>query len=1222
MKSVLQIFRAGRVVNLLGVALGVLLFSFSLFSQGSNGRILGTVTDQSGGVISGATITIVDKDRGVARVLTTDDAGEYNAPTLLPGTYTVRVEANGFKKLERPNVELGVGKEIRVDLTVQPGEQNQTVTVTEAIPLVETTNATLGGTLNNAEIQDLPLNGRNYQNLLSLRPGVMVQPGGSPWTQSVNGVRPDETVWMVEGVINVNFHDYRPLANSPSPFTDGATILPIDAIQEFNLEENPKAEYGWKPGATVNVGIKSGTNNLHGSAYAFGRFTDWAARNFYNPGPAGGCPNCNAKLPTELKQFGAVVGGPIKKDKLFFFGGYEGLRSFVGNALGSNVPALGSLGGDPKNSMVDAILALQNATPAVPVSAISKALVGCPSGPLTAASVCTGGLIQGASVASTTYTSTFPNTNTSDNGIGKIDYAISNKNRISGMVFISHYLANGEDHPVTASYWENSNPLKAYTATGNWTYVPGSAVVNEVRFSYNKVSFTLLPDDANKFANGTDYALNTGITSTGGFPSVEISGFAGQVLGSWRGRPTTFDTHYYDFQDNLSYLRGKHALKFGVEYAPIYDFFNNHDTRGRIQFRGGKTGLTDCGGASCPLEDFFAGKPGRAFLLSGTTARTYTFNSIAEFVQDDWRVTPKLIVNLGLRYSFVTPLKEKNDLLGNFDPTLGMVQEGQSSVGNTLWKTDHKDFSPRLGFAYDLSGKGTTVIRGGGSIIYSMFNPAQFLASSPNNFGGGTLAGVPTAACNMKVPIGNTCSGVGGQTFGGTIDLGTPTIGASNLNWTGPVFPTGAGLSCTFDKLCNMMAVDPKYVAPYIVNYTLGVQHAFTSNLSLDVSYVGTHGSRLTNFVSVNQAPAGAGYCLNSPAAQAVSDCVPGNPNFPTPGNPSAAAEQAARPFNTAFNYLQFIDQTRNNGRSNYNSLQTTVTERLSHGLSFTAGYTYGHGLDNGSLSRFGNLPQNSLDPGAEYASGDFDVRNRLTVTATYNIPGMKGFAQLLEGWRLNTIVTAQSGQPWYVNDTGFDFSGSGDTADRWNFYGNPKDFTSGASSIPTCQGFGVTPTGGVDTSGVTCTSLSGVSGLLSTLPSSLAAQCAAVAPDPTTLAAGGCFVKGNSVMVPPKLGTFGTMGRNIFRDGGFKNVDFSVFKTFTFRERFGAEFRVELFNLFNNPIVANPYGASNGSGLGIDPSGPNGFGGGGATPDVAAGNPLVGSGSNRVMQLGLKLTF
>src|SRR6201988_3817907 len=258
MSSIPSGFRASfwgltnKIAFLLLATLGVLVFSVPLFSQGSNGRILGTVTDQSGGVVSGATITIIDKDRGVARTLTTDDAGEYNAPTLIPGTYTVRVELKGFRTIERQNVLLEVGKEVRVDLTVQPGEQTQSVTVTEAVPLVETTNATLGGTLNNAQIQDLPLNGRNYQYLLALRPGVMLQPGGGPWTQSTNNVRPDESVWMVDGVLNVSFYDARPITGASSFIPDAATILPIDAIQEFNLEENPKAEHGWKPAAGRN----------------------------------------------------------------------------------------------------------------------------------------------------------------------------------------------------------------------------------------------------------------------------------------------------------------------------------------------------------------------------------------------------------------------------------------------------------------------------------------------------------------------------------------------------------------------------------------------------------------------------------------------------------------------------------------------------------------------------------------------------------------------------------------------------------------------------------------------------------------------------------------------------------------------------------------------------------------------------------------------------------
>src|ERR1700680_4757902 len=256
-----------KAIQVLGGALVILLLSVPAFSQGSFGRILGTVTDQSGGVVANATVTVMDTQRGVSKTITTDDAGEYNAPNLTPSIYTVRAEAKGFKKLERQNIVIEVGKEVRVDLTVQPGEQEQTVTVTESAPLVETTNATLGGTINNAEISDMPLNGRNYQNLVSLRPGVTLQPGGGPWTQSTNGIRPDETVWMVDGVINTNMYDARPVLNMPSPFSDGATILPVDAIQEFNTEITPKAEYGWKPGAVVNVGIKSGTNQFQRTAY-------------------------------------------------------------------------------------------------------------------------------------------------------------------------------------------------------------------------------------------------------------------------------------------------------------------------------------------------------------------------------------------------------------------------------------------------------------------------------------------------------------------------------------------------------------------------------------------------------------------------------------------------------------------------------------------------------------------------------------------------------------------------------------------------------------------------------------------------------------------------------------------------------------------------------------------------------------------------------------------
>ena len=1212
MKSVTLKMSSARTMCVLSAIVGLLLFSVPLFSQGNNGRILGTVTDQTGGVISGATVTIIDKDRGVARTLITDDAGEYNAPNLIPSTYIVRAEAKGFKRLERQNVALEVGKEIRVDLTVQPGEQAQTVTVTEAIPLVETTNATLGGTLNNTDINDIPLNGRNYQNLLSLRPGVMIQPGGSPWTQSTNNSRPDETVWMVDGVFNANFADRRPIVNSPSPFTDGATILPIDAIQEFNLEEDPKAEYGFSPGAVVNVGVRSGTNNLHGSAYAFGRDGSWDARNVFNPAP-------HAVPPTELKQFGGVVGGPIKKDKLFFFGGYEGLRSLVGNALGTSVPATGS-GLGPANSMVDAITALQKAK--VARSTVSEKIFGCTGDtPLNTTGAvipvtCTGGLIQGASPNTTTYNSGFPNTNQSDNGVGKLDYRINDKHMVHGTVVIGRYLGLGEDHPIVAAYWENLSPLKSYTITGDWIWTVSSSLVNEARFGYNLFEFALAQSDAKLFANGKDYPLNTGITTAGGFPNVEIgSTFA--PLGGWRGRPINFENPASDFQDNISYLHGKHSFKFGGEFTHIHVDFNLHDTRGRIQFRGSRTpgiaaaGFTDClkkgNPTSCSLEDYFAGNPDRAFQLVGTTPRTINWTSTAGFAQDDWRVKQRLMLNLGLRYSYVSPLKEANNLYGTFDPTLGLVQQGQASLGGTVVKPDYKDFSPRLGFAWDVTGKGTTVVRGGASVLYSMFSTAQFMQSGQQNFGGGGgLHVIPTGACRTAVPIGTPCP----QTFGGSIVLGNATIPAGNLNWDptvnatpglngGVVFPTGATLACGGGApACNIITVDPNLKTPYVVNWDLNVQHTFGSNLSLEVGYVANHGARLTNFIDINQ-------------LEPVTGVRPYAARLDASGNPMS--------------YLKYINRTVNDGRSNYNSLQTTLTKRLSYGLNFTAGYTYGHGLDNGSLSRFGNLPQNSLNPGAEYASSDYDVRHRFTLTASYEIPGKNGYAQLLKGWKLNTTMNLESSQPWLVDDTGNDFIGTGESTDRWDFFGNPADFKSGSSSIPYCTGPGA---GGPNNGG--CGPTSGISGITASFSAAQAAgmwnQCLAhanpIAVTDGNLATGGCFVSGNSVMTPPAQNTYGNMARNIFRDSGFKNVDFSVFKTFKFTERFNAEFRWELFNVFNHPLIANPYGAANGSGLGIDPSGPSTFGCGCATPDVAAGNPLVGSGSSRVMQLGMKLTF
>jgi len=738
--------------------------------------------------------------------------------------------------------------------------------------------------------------------------------------------------------------------------------------------------------------------------------------------------------------------------------------------------------------------------------------------------------------------------------------------------------------------WENKVLEPAWTTSGNWIWTASSRVVNEVRVGYSRFTFAFLPTDTNTLADGKGYPINTGITSTGGFPTVTISGFSnGFQLGSRRGRPLQAAPNpYYDFQDNLSYLMGKHSFKYGFQFSHIEGDSNAHDTRGRIDFLGGADNnpAFNCpppatGSCSTALEDFFAGLPSRGQQLVGNPSVRVISKVYGVFAQDDYRLTPKLILNLGLRWSYATPFHEVNNKLGGFSPTLGMVQEGQGPNGNYLWKPDHGNWSPRIGFAYDVTGKGTTVVRGGASILYCMFSLAPF-SGNPGiaNVPGTSIAADPTGACNKKVPIGKTCSGVGGQTFGGTIATGTAKIPASALNWNGVVFPGGAQVSCTVAARCSLGTVDPNLKTPFVYNWSLGVQHAFDSNLSLDVEYVGTRAGHLIGSIDLNQ--------VNS---------------------------AGVLPYAASFPYLQFINWTTNFAYSHYNSLQTTLTQRLSHGFTLTAGYTYGHGLDNGSLNRFAGQPQNSYNPAAEYGNSDFDIRHRATFTASYDIPGKKGYGQLLEGWKLNTIITIAASQPWNIIDGSDNFTGSSENTDRWDFFGNPSDFKATSSSIPYCSGFG-------SAAGVTCSQTSGVSGIKTILPSSLGAKCTAVAPDPTTLATGGCFVDGNSVMTPPVAGTFGTMGRNIFRDTGFRNVDFSVFKNFKFTERFGAQFRAEFFNLLNHPQIANPFGSVNGYAGGSDPSANASFGCGCTTPDIAAGNPIVGSGDARTIQLGFKLLF
>jgi hypothetical protein len=1197
-----------------------------LFSQGSAGRILGTVTDSNGGVVSGASVTVLDVDRGTSRPLTTDESGAYNAPNLLPGNYKVRVEFKGFKATERQNVVLEVGQEIRVDLSLQPGEQAQTITVTEEIPLVDTTNAELGGTIQSAVINDLPLNGRNFENLLTLRPGVEVYSGGGGWTQSSNGLRPHDNMYLVEGVNSNDPWMAQSIMNAGMAAGDAGTILPIDAIDEFKTIENPRAEYGWKPGAVVNVGIKSGTNSFHGSAYAYGRDDSFDAVDLYSE-----------RVPVSLEQFGASIGGPIKKDKLFFFGNFESQRYSIASPFQHDVPDTSPTATDPVESLVGACQAVLNSGGTV--APLSAHLAGI----TVAGGTCT---MPGApglfpvSNGSNTLETALTSNNLIYSGVGKMDYHLNDKNSLSGMFFMSPGSGTFVDDAIheIEPQWLTVQYARAIVGSVGWTYVPSSAWVNSFRFGYSHYYQTFVTPDST--INPTAYGIFTGVTNPASFglPEISISNFPSFRLGgSWP--KTVGPDAVTQFSDSVSYLRGNHSFKFGGEFMINQDTNQvTNNTKGPVTFSN--------------LTNFFDGTLKKAQISTGNFVRNLSDHGIAAFVQDDWRVTHKLTVNAGLRYEFTSVLKDKNNLLGNFSPTTGLEQVGVGGY-TTPYNPDYKNFSPRLGFAWDIAGNGKTVVRGGGSLLYEQASFDSFNAVA-NNYGLRVIpTGVPLYANGAPVTglTGGTIS-AGSITFSGPSLLGPTGINSrwQNNSSSEPLYSAtpacGDGSFTEPNGItpgpCSILGVDQNLRTPYVTTWSLGIQRAITNSLSLDVSYVGNHATKLVGLSDLNQPPIGSGWAAGGAlagctAAPNVNTCVP---------------NAGPQPFATQYPYLGYILWLSNSNESNYNSLQVALTQHAFHGLSYVVGYTFSHALGESPDNWSFISPINSANPREIYGTTEFDIRHRFTFSTTYEIPGRNAPGQLLKGWSLNSVVTLESALPWGVNDFTTDFSGTNEinspspNGEQWDFFGNPGDFqetkalsgtNGGAAGLPYAAGICSVaangqaysaPFGNTDPANPGCNVSVATIGTanLSTNQTCNSHAAALGAPAEASLAMLGCYVSlnGKSVLIPPGYGTLGTTAPNMFRGMPFYNVDFSVTKAFKFGERLNAQFRVEFFNIFNRATLANPYGGPGGSNTFTDPSADAGasFGFQPGTADTVGSNPVLGTGGARAIQLGLKLTF
>lgn len=1161
----------------------ILLLWSPAFSQGTRGEIEGRITDPTGASIPNATVTVTDTLRGTKTTVKTNTAGAYTVTQLLPSTYSVSAAATGFRTAVHSALDLTVGATLAINFQLQPGVVTQTVTVTGGTPLLQVTNATVGGTLSNTIINNLPLNGRNFLNLMQLRPGVAIYPGGGFQAQSTNGLPGTYVGYELDGLQHTEPFQGQPTFNESNFAGDAATILPIDALQTFRIMQNSPAQYGGYAGSIVELALKSGTNHFHGDAYAFGRTSSLDARNYFNPV---GTP----ALGHNVEQFGATVGGPIIRNKLFFFTGFEGQRYTIGNAWTSSIPVSVSLAAQNPVSPNCGYIPAGNCAISIPNAEADLKAGGYSLSPVSLALLKQypnnpgpSNLVPGG----------FPNTNTSDNGVVHVNYKLNNTNQLSYDMFLGDQTGNYVTAPpIIQPYFSSITDMLVESMGFHWISNPSSNWVNTLGFGYDRFrQGPIVPADENK--SPSSYGIQTGVSGllSGGLPDIYVKPFT--VMGGDNVLPKVLGPDFiYDLNDSVSWIHGNQNIIFGAEVTHwIVRAARLANSRGKIKFfAAGTYGASQSPfhNKSTSLEDFLAGNPGLGIIQSGYALRRVNQWYFAPFIQDNWRATPTLTVNMGLRYNYTTPMHDSKGLLGNFVPSVGLIQQGVNGVGD-VYNADPNDISPRIGFAWN-PHSGKTVVRGGFSMMYQRIDLFALLSqlSATNGLTTG-LAAVPTgASCE---PLAPTCGKNG--TINVAFAVGLP------INWNSPpggsttVFPPPP-VNCISLGGCSIMSVPQGFQNPAVLGWNLGVQHQFTNNLALDVTYVGNHVRNFLQLVDINQ---------------------------PTPGSFAGinALAGPGMPYYSKYPFLSFINQLGNTGTSNYDGLQVTLTQHTWHGLSYLAAYTWSHALDT-STGDPGAQPQNSLRPGAEYASSGFDIRQRFTFSGTYALPGVKGFGQALRGWQINSIVTLQGGQPWSIQDAGNNISLTSEFNDRWNLYGSSSNFKILSKPFIYC------------TSSTNCQTFTSAG----TLPPAQAAadwaQCMGHAssepngPGGSTglqsLASFGCYAStnGKSFIVPPSLGTFGSTGRNVFRGPGFYDWDASIFKDFNIKERLTAEFRFEVFNVLNHPTFNNPDTIS--GFLTNDPSAPGTFGCGCVTADVAADNPVFGSGGPRGIQLGLKLLF
>jgi Carboxypeptidase regulatory-like domain/TonB dependent receptor len=948
----------------------VLSFAVAANAQTFRGAINGTVTDPSGSVVPNAAVKATESATGIDHNTVTTSEGQFSFQDIPLGFYKVSVTASGFPVYTVDKVEVVAGSiyTLQVKLTLQ--QQSTTVEVSAAALTLDTTTQTQNMTITSDVVADIPLNGRDFTQLIATAPGYGGYSVGG--FGSLNGTRANQMNWQIDGVDNNDFWHNIPAVNQGGVSGIAGIVLPIDSIDEFSAQTQSGAEAGRNAGGTVNLVIKSGGNQIHGSAYYFNRNEFYGAHSpFWVPAAGKKAP------PLRNENYGFAVGGPFIKNKAFYFASYEKQVYIIGLSGLATEPS------SPWQTAAQAALTKYSVTP----STLSAKLLST----LWPSSVLTDPTVVGKGAVPKNFFSSSPSTGYSYNGVAKVDYNISDKHRI----FVRWFGGQGSQTAPTGGspalgtassnlkdYFEVA-PLHVYNGTAVLNSTFTSKLTNQVLFGANYFN-QLFHDFNNSFdTKALGLFLSPDATTHGqpihGSPNIAIAppsatgvaGFEQIGITPPEGR-SDFTWHLTDI---ASYVTGNHQFRFGGEFRQghVNEFYHRHGT-GSFAFDGTQgpwSNDSQFDANTKALADFLAGDVSSSSITVGNIERWVKVNAFNFFGSDSWQVTKKLNLNLGLRYEFFGPLHSDKKDLAVYVFGTGLKIQGNGI--DSIFPADKNNFAPRFGFAYQPTAKNDLVVRGGIGVFYDQINMNPFLDYRP---GGSRADGLeinpigPSPASSYGSPF---CGGTSynWQTVqNATCPAGTPKAGQANPN--GSVFPgvlACADATCTNASGLSAYSVSQNFRAPYFYNYDLQVEKSFGNAAIWQVGYVGSQGRKLSMMF-----------------------------DMPTAGT----------------NFGSII-QLQSAGTSNYNALQTTFKLRSWHGLTSQYSFTWGHTLDE--MSEYRGVISDSLNRKVDYGNSDFDTRRLFTASFVYDVPKAPWAhsawsTRLINGWQVSSLWNFHTGQP------------------------------------------------------------------------------------------------------------------------------------------------------------------------------------------------------------------